>query len=192
MVEALPGVFRLFSDEPQLAVRAHGFARYIITGEVPVFRDPALRFESRAGNAEIALADRSGPLDALRALKRRLPRGVRAESKVAADGGLEVMLLETTQPAARPPYVQVITTDLRQRIRRLDDNRFELIGATQLRCLITLRVDTRRTLTWIPARTTAHATAELIADHVPAGYTAEVEGAVLTLWKDADLRTIAA
>jgi hypothetical protein len=108
------------------------------------------------------------------------------------DGELEVALQETTLPAARPPFAQIFTTDLEQRVRRLDDNRFELQGETAGQCLITLRVDTRRTLIAVPKATSARETALFIAARVPAGYRAEVEGAVITLWKDADLRTIAA
>jgi len=191
MVQALPGVFRLFSDEPQLCVRFAGRGRFILTGEVPQFRDPALRFESRAGNVNVPLAERSTPHDAFHALKRRLPRGVLARAQQQGLE-LEVSLQETTLPAARVPFAQIFTTDLKQRVRRLDDNRFELLGATAGQCLITLRVDARRTLVEVPGATSAHDTATLIAARVPAGYRAEVDGAVISLWKDAELRTIAA
>jgi len=44
----------------------------------------------------------------------------------------------------------------------------------------------------VPGATSAHDTAELIAARVPPGYRAEVDGPVIALWKDADVRTIAA
>lgn len=192
MVEALPGVFRLFSDEPQLSIRSTGRGRFILNGEVPQFRDPALRFESRLGHALVPLNDGSGPFDAFHALKRRLPRGVLARATELDAGELEVALQETTLPAARPPFAQIFTTDLKQRVKRLDDNRFELLGATAGECLITLRVDQRRALIAVAGATSAHDTAKLIAARVPPGYRAEVDGAVIALWKDADVRTIAA
>jgi hypothetical protein len=192
MVQALPGVFRLFSDEPQLMVRAAGRGRFILTGEVPHFRDPALRFESRVGDASVPLAEHSKPFDAFRALKRKLPRGVMARAREAEAGALEVALQEMTVPAAKAPFAQIFSTDLKQRVHRLDDNRFELLGATAGACLITLRVDTRRTLIAVPGATSAHGTCLLISDRVPAGYRAEVDDAIITLWKDADQRTLAA
>ena len=192
MVQALPGVFRLISDEPQLSVRATGRGRFILTGEVPQFRDPALRLECRIGNAQVPLAQHSKPFDAFRALKRKLPRGVMAQAREAEGGELEVALQETTVPAAKAPFAQIFTTDLKQRVHRLDDNRFELLGATAGECLITLRVDARRTLIAVPGATSARETCLLIAARVPAGYRAEVDDAIITLWKDADQRTLAA
>lgn len=191
MVEALPGVFRLFSEEPMLSVEPRGFARFILTGSVPEHRDPGLRLESRKGDATAALPAQSTPRDAFRALERNLPRGVHAHASEREDG-LEVKLTETIVPAARLPFAQIFSTDLKQRVRRLDDNRFELVGPTGSETLITLKVDTRRTIVPVPKGTRASATAELVAARVPAGYRAEVEGSIITVWKDADLRTIAA
>lgn len=191
MVEALPGVFRLFSEEPMLSVQAKGFSRFILSGSVPEHRDPGLRLECSRGDATAPLAERSTPWDAFRALEKNLPRGVHARATDSADG-LDVRLTETIVPAARLPAVQVFSTDLKQRVKRLDDNRFELCGPTGAACLITLKVDARRTIVPVPKGFGAAATASLIAERVPAGYHAEVDGAVLSVWKNADLHTLAA
>lgn len=191
MIEALPGVFRLFSEEPLFSVQSRGLGRFMLTGEVPTHRDPGLRLESRKGDATAPLAQHSSPRDAFRALERNLPRGVHAHAS-ERDDGLFVQLTETLVPAARLPFAQIFTTDLRQRIRRLDENRFELSGPTGSQCLVTLKVDTKRALLSLPKGISAAMTAERIAARIPAGYSAEVEGAVLTIWKDADLHTIAA
>lgn len=191
MIQALPGVFRLFSEEPMLSIQARGFSRFILTGTVPEHRDPGLRLECARGDATVPLAERSTPHDAFRALQKNLPRGVHAHASDASEG-VEVRLTETIVPAARLPCAQIFTTDLKQRVKRLDDNKFELCGPTGSACLITLKVDTVRVIIPVAKGTPARATALLIADKVPAGYCAEVEGAVLTLWKDADLRTLAA
>lgn len=191
MIQTLPGVFRLFSEEPMLSVQPRGFARFIVKGTVPHFRDPGLRFESRIGDVEVPLAEHSRPSDAFRALKRQLPRGIHASASESSEG-LEIQLTETTLPAARLPLVQVFTTDLKQRVRRLADNSFELVGPTGTDCFITLRVDTGRALISVPKATSARRTAERLAGRIPAGYHAEVEGAVVTLWKNSDLRTLAA
>ena len=191
MIETLPGVFRLTSEEPALSVRARGFGRFTLTGSVPQFRDPGLRLESRAGDAAVPLAERMSAIDAFRALERRLPRGVHA-SATESHEGVEVRLNETLIPAARLPLVQIFSTDLKQRVRRLDDNAFELLGPTGSECLFTVKIDAKRTIVAAARGTSAAATAERIADRVPAGYRAEAKGASISFWKDADLRTIAA
>jgi hypothetical protein len=191
VIEALPGVFRLFSEEPMLSVQPRGFSRFILKGSVPERRDPGLRLECRRGDASVPLNEHSTPRDAFRALERNLPRGVHAHASDREEG-LEVKLTETIVPAARLPFVQIFTTDLKQRVRRLDDNRFELLGPTGSDCLITLKVDTRRATVPVCKGAQAPSTAELISARVPAGYHADVEGAIVTVWKDADLHTIAA
>src|SRR5262249_53669156 len=108
MVEALPGVFRLFSEEPMLSVLSRGRGRFILTGSVPQHRDPGLRLESRKGDATAPLAEHSTPRDAFRALERNLPRGVHAHAE-ESEVGLEVKLTETIVPAARLPFAQIFT-----------------------------------------------------------------------------------
>jgi hypothetical protein len=184
-------MFRLTSTEPDFFVRPHGLGRFVLSGVVSAFRDPALRFQSSAGDADIPLAQHSGPVDAFRALKRRLPRGVHADSKKHHDG-IEIVLQETILPAAGLPFVQIFSSDPHQRVRRIDDNKLELLGATASDCLITLTVDARRTLIGVAKNSSAEVTAQVIAARPPAGYCAHADGAILTLWKDADLRTIAA
>ncbi|MBK7860241.1 MAG: hypothetical protein IPJ65_16825 [Archangiaceae bacterium] len=174
-----------------LSVQPRGFSRFVLSGTVPERRDPGLILESRRGDASAPLAEHSTPRDAFRALQRALPRGIHAHA-AERDEGLEVKLTETIVPAARVPFAQIFSTDLKQRVRRLDDNRFELLGPTGSDCLITLKVDTRRTLVPVAKGTSAHRTAEIISARMPAGYHADVEGPVVTIWKDADLRTIAA
>jgi hypothetical protein len=186
-----PGVFRLFSNEPMLAVQSRGRGRFFLSGSVPEFRDPGLTLESRAGDASVPLAERSTPTDAFRALKRSLPRGVHAHAS-EAEGGVELQLQETIVPAARLPFAQIFTTDLAQRVRRLDDNSFELLGCTATACLITLKVDARRARLGVHKGASARETARLIGEAVPAGYRAEVDGPIVTIWKDAELHTAAA
>ena len=192
MLHTLPGVtFRLFSAVPQLSVRPHGLGRFILTGAVPSFADPALELRCRAGDVDVPLAEKSQAKDAVRALRRRLPRGVFAEAH-EVDGGIELTLQETVMPAARLPRVLVMSTDAEQRVKVLDDNRFELLGCTGDDCLITLSVERRRVVVAIAAKTSADETAQKLSARVPKGYVALAEGGIVTVWKDADLTEIAA
>lgn len=192
MVELLPGVaFRLFSAVPQLQVRPKGLGRFFLSGIVPSFADPALELHSPAGSVDVPLAQHSRAADAVRALTRRLPRGVRAQSR-ELEQGVELTLQETVVPAAAVPRVTVMSTDTQQRVRVLDDNRFELIGAVGDDCLITLGVERRRATIAVARGTSAADTAALLAARAPHGYVATAEGSIVTVWKDADLSTLAA
>ena len=137
----------------------------------------------------LALGSRA--TDAVRALTRALPRGVFIDGRANADI-TELKFTETVIPAARLPRVQVITTDLGQRVRLLDTHQVEFVGATCSRCFLTLLVDSRRTSLTLDQGTSACDSAHALASRCPAGFRAEVEGAVVTFWKSGDSTELAA
>ncbi len=185
--------FGLWCDDESLKIAAQSRDRFTLSGKVEhVFPlGTTLHFTSGEQETEIPLALGSRAPDALRALTRALPRGI----FVAAHSnnlGTELTFTQTVIPAARRPRVQVLTTDLGQRVRVLDTNQIELVGATRTRCFITLLVDSRRSTLTVDEGTSAADTAQAIAGRCPFGFRAEVEGAVVTFWKTSDSTKIAA
>ena len=185
--------FGLWCDDESLAIESSTRDSFTVSGKVEhVFPlGTTLHFRANGEETEVPLALGSRGPEALRALSRALPRGiyVRAESN---DDATTLKFAETFVPAARRPRVQVLTTDSRQRVRLLDTNQLEVVGAAQSRCFVTLLVDTRRSTFALGEGTSAADAARAIAKACPSGFRAEVDGSVVTFWKGSDSDQVAA
>lgn len=185
--------FGLWCDDASLKIEALPRNHFALSGRVEhVFPlGTTLHFRAGEDETEVPLALGSRAPDALRALTRALPRGTFVDAR-ATDHGTELSFTQTVLPAAARPRVQVLTTDLGQRVRLLDVNQVELVGATRSRCFLTLRVDSRRSTLTLDEGTSAADTARAVASRCPFGFRAEVDGAVVTFWKGSDSTEIAA
>ncbi|GEM_PF-1746479 len=185
--------FGLWCDDESLKVQPESRDSFTVSGTVEhVFPlGTTLHFRANGEETEVPLALGSRGPEALRALSRALPRGIYVRSE-SNDDATTLKFAETFAPAARRPRVQVLTTDLGQRIRLLDTNQLEVVGATKSRCFITLLVDTRRSTVALDKATSAAGAARAIARACPFGFRAEVEGAVVTFWKSSDSDQLAA
>jgi hypothetical protein len=185
--------FGLWCDDASLKIAAQPRDRFVVSGKVEhVFPlGTTLHFRAGSDETQVPLALGSRAPDALRALTRALPRGVFVAAH-SNDFATELTFTQTVSPAARRPRVQVLTTDLGQRVRMLDVNQVEFVGATRSRCFITLRVDFRRSTLTLDEGTSAADTAHAAAHRCPFGFRAEVEGAVVTFWKMSDSTQLAA
>lgn len=185
--------FGLWCDDASLKIAAQPRDRFVVSGKVEHVFPLGTTLHFRAGDeeTEVPLALGSRATDALRALTRALPRGVFVDAH-SSEVSTQLTFTETVSPAARRPRVQVMTTDLGQRVRMLDANQVEFVGATRSRCYLTLLVDARRSTLTIDEGTSAADTALMVAGRCPFGFRAEVEGAVVTFWKTSDSTKIAA
>jgi hypothetical protein len=185
--------FALWCDDASLKIAAQPRDRFVVSGKVEHVYPLGTTLHFRSGEAvtEVPLALGSRAPDALRALTRALPRGIFVDAHTS-DVTTEVKFTETVIPAARRPRVQVLTTDLGQRVRMLDSNQVEFVGATRSRCFITVLVDSRRSTLTLDEGTSAADTAQAVASHCPFGFRAEVDGAAVTFWKSSDSTQIAA
>jgi len=177
--------FSLHSDDPTFTVQRRGGARFLVSGEVS--RAPAMELgvETPSGGFEVPLAQKTTADQAVSRLKRALPRDV-AMTRHTTPEGVEVRLTEAVVPAARPPRLRLLSTDLVQRVRQLEENKVELIGSVGADCHLTIFCDTRRVTIALTQGTPAQATAIRIAGNVPSGYRALVDGPTVAVWKDAD------
>lgn len=185
--------FGLWCDDTSLKIASASRDRFFLSGKVEHVFPLGTTLHFRAGEEEtqVPLALGSRASDALRALTRALPRGVFVDAH-SNEVGTELKFTRTVTPAARRPRVQVLTTDLGQRIRMLDANQVEFLGATRSRCFLTLRVDARHATIPLEEGTSAADTAQAVANCCPIGFCAEVDGAVVTFWKSSDSTKIAA
>lgn len=187
-----PARFRLHSEDPEFVVRWLGGGRFALRGQVSLEPEATLDVATpSAGEVEVALARRSQPEHAVAALRRALPRQVLLSDRPTPDG-VEVVLHEALVPAARPPRLRLVSSDLAQRVRQLDENKVAFVGATASACHVTILCDSRRVTLALEAGTSAQATAARVGAHVPQGYRALVEGAVVSVWKDADFFSMVA
>lgn len=177
--------FRMHSDDPTFQVDWRGGGRFLLTGEVSEDPTTQLHVDHERESVEVTLAKASRPEHAVRMLKRAMPRDVYVSEREQADG-LEVTLTELTLPAARPPRVRIITTDLVQRVLQLEENKVEFLGNVGADCLITVLCDTRRVTIQVPKGCSAQTTAVRVGASVPRGFRALVDGATVAVWKDAD------
>jgi hypothetical protein len=188
----LPGArFRVHSDDPTFTVTWRGGARFALAGEVSTAPSAELDVDTPAASFEISLAQRSTPEHAVAALERTLPRGVLLTRKTT-DDGVEVVFHEALVPAAMPPRLRVFSTDLKQRVRQLDENKLEFVGSVGADCHLTILCDRRHVTIALPAGTTSRTTAARVGASMPAGYRALVDGATVTVWKDADFFSMVA
>lgn len=185
--------FALWCDDASFKIASQPRDRFMLSGKVEHVFPLGTTLHFRAGDEEtqVPLALGSKASDALRALTRALPRGIFVDAH-ASDTGTELKFTETMLPAAARPRVQVLTTDLGQRVRMLDSNQVELVGATRSRCYLTLLVDSRRSTLTVDEGTSAAQTARLLASRCPFGFRAEVDGSIVTFWKTSDSDRIAA
>lgn len=184
--------FRVHSEDPEFRVEWRGGSKFVLTGEVSLDPSAALDVStpSRA-EVEVSLARRSTPEHAVAALRRALPRDV-LMAHAAFPDGVEVIFTEALVPAASPPRFRVLSTDLVQRTRQLDENKIEFLGATGADCQLTVLCDSRRVTVSIPSGTSAQSTAARVAANVPQGFRALVDGPVVSVWKDADFFSMVA
>jgi hypothetical protein len=185
--------FALWCDDASLKIDTQPADRFRLSGKVehdfPV--GTTLHFRSGKEETQVPLALGTRAPDVVRALRRALPRGVFIGGKSAAEA-TELTFTQTVIPAARLPVVRVLTSDLSQRLRLLDTNQVEVIGATKSRCFVTLLVDSRRTTLTLDEGTSALDTAKALGSRCPFGFRAEVEGSIVTFWKCGDSTEIAA
>jgi hypothetical protein len=177
--------FHLESSDPSFHVERQGAATFLLSGSVSDEPTTALGVQTPSASFELSLATQSRPEHAVATLKRELPRDVLMQT-LERIGGIEVSLVQALVPAAKPPRLRVFSTDLDQRIAQLDDNRIEVRGAVGHDALLTILCDSRRVTISVHQGLSATATAIRIAASVPHGYRALADGAIVSVWKDAD------
>ncbi|MBL8921590.1 MAG: hypothetical protein JNJ54_22205 [Myxococcaceae bacterium] len=177
--------FHLESSDPSFHVERRGSAKFLLSGTVSEEPTTALGVQTPSESFELTLATQSRPEHAVATLRRELPRDVVMQT-LERIGGIEVSLTEALVPAARPPRFRVLSTDLQQRLTQLDDNRIEVRGALGGDALLTILCDSRRVTISVAQGLSAAATAIRIAASVPHGYRALADGAIVSVWKDAD------
>jgi hypothetical protein len=183
--------FRVHSDDPTFHVAWRGGTRFELSGAVSSDPSADLDVSTPEEAFEVSLEQRSTPEHAVTLLRRRLPRGILLAHHQTADG-VEVVFHEALVPAATPPRLRIFSTDLMQRVRQLDENKIEFLGATGGDCLITILCDRRRATIQLNAGCSAAATAARVGASMPHGYRALVDGPVVSVWKDADFFSMVA
>lgn len=178
--------FRLVSGDPTFFAEWCGGSRFRLSGEVSSRPEASLDVSTPEGPVEVTLPTGALPEHAIKRLKRALPRSVSLR-QIEDDGhAVRVQLLETTPSAAKLPRLRIISSDLRQRVIQLAENQVEFVGSSAHPCLITVLCDGRRVTLRLPAVCSARATAATVGANAPAGYRALVDGATVSVWKDAD------
>ncbi|MBL8935883.1 MAG: hypothetical protein JNM69_15105 [Archangium sp.] len=183
--------FHLESSDPAFHVERQGSSKFLLSGQVSDEPTTALGVETPSSAFDVTLATSSGPEHAVATLKRDLPRDV-VMQVMERIGGLEISLSEALVPAAKPPRLRVISTDLVQRITQLDENRIEVRGAIGADALLTILCDSRRVTISVHKGLSSTATAIRIAASVPHGYRALADGPIVSVWKDADFFSMVA
>lgn len=177
--------FRMHSEDPAFRVTWRGGGRFLLSGEVSSEPTTELDVDTPSASLEVPLAHHSLPEHAVTMLRRSLPRDVRLTQRREL-GGVEITLQEVVVPAAKPPRLRVLSTDLVQRVKQLEENRVEFIGGVGADCHLTIMCDTRRITISLHAGTSAATTAVRVGASVPRGYRALVDGPTVAVWKDAD------
>jgi hypothetical protein len=183
--------FALHSDDPSLEVSWRGGGRFGLAGEVKRAPSASLEVSMPGEGIEVTLPTGSRAPHAVRAIQRVLPRDVRLES-VERNGDIELTLLEAFVPAAKPPRLRAMMTARGLRAEQRHENCLEFIGVSHEQSAMTLLCDGHRVTLPLPGRTTAGAAAALVAVSLPKGYRAVVDGAAVTVWKDADFFSMVA
>jgi hypothetical protein len=177
--------FRMHSEDPTFQVAWRGGGRFALDGQVSEDPTTELGVDTPSGSVEVPLAKNSLPEHAVRMLKRAMPRDVYVSSRPSGTG-VEVTLTEAVIPAARPPRLRVLSTDMDQRVKQLEENKVEFVGAAGGACLLTIMCDARRVTIQVPGKTSAATTAIRVAAGIPTGYRALVDGSTVSVWKDAE------
>jgi hypothetical protein len=183
--------FHLASGDPSFHVERAGAGRFLLSGEVSQAPTTSLDVETPSSEFEVPLATHSHAEHAVAQLRRALPRDVAMQVRERL-GGLEVSLTEALVPAAKPPRLRVFSTDLVQRIAQLDENRIEVRGSVGADAHLTILCDARRVTIAVTKGLSATATAVRLAASVPHGYRALADGAIVSVWKDADFFSMVA
>ncbi len=177
--------FRMRTDDPNFHVQWRGGSRFLLTGEVELNPVAELDVGTPSGDFEVTLATHSTPQNAVTQLRRALPRDLMLTTQ-PADDGVEVRLQQMVVPAARPPRLRIVTSDLAQRVRQLEDNKVEFMGAVGGDGHLTILCDGRRSTLALGQGHSAAVTAARVAAAMPHGYRALVDGPMVSVWKDAD------
>lgn len=183
--------FHLESSDPSFVIERQGHARFLLSGAVSETPTTALGVETPSSDFDVVLATDSRPQHAIAQLRRDLPRDVVMQVTERLSG-VEVALTEALVPAARPPRVRVVSSDLDQRVVQLDENTIEFRGAVGADSHLTILCDNRRSTIALTAGLSASATAVRVAASVPHGYRALADGARVSVWKDADFFSMVA
>lgn len=177
--------FRVHSEDPSFQVTWRGGSRFELSGVVNLSPSAELDVSTPTDDVEVALAHRSTPQHAVTMLRRALPRGILMRHQRIEDG-VEVVFHEALVPAAKTPRFRVFSTDAAVRLMQLQDNTIEIQSGASGDTLLTILCDSRRSTLSVAQGTSASAIAALIAAHVPHGFRALVDEAVVSVWKDAD------
>jgi hypothetical protein len=185
MVIPLPSSFRVHSEDPAFHVSWRGGGRFVLSGEVTMSPSAELDVATPHDEVEVSLATHSTPTHAVSALRRALPRGILMHHAAHADG-VELIFNEAMVPAAKPPRLRFFTAGVRLNVKQLDENCIEFLGGITDDVLVTILCDSRRATVKLTAGMQAHTAATLIGANMPHGFRAIVDGAIVTVWKDAD------
>ena len=183
--------FRVRSDDPTFQVCWKGGSRFELSGEVSNDPTAELGVDTPSDSIEVSLEQKSTPEHAVALLKRHLPRDVLL-THTRTDDGIEVIFHEALVPAAMPPRLRLFSTDLLQRIRQLDENKVEFLGASGADSHLTILCDRKRVTIVIAGGSSARSTAARVGASMPHGYRALVDGPVVSVWKDADFFSMVA
>jgi hypothetical protein len=183
--------FHLESNDPSFVIERQSARRFLLSGKVSEEPCTAVEVETPSSSFDVVLATLSGPDHAVAQLRRSLPRDVTMQV-LERIGGLEIAMTEALIPAAKPPRLRVFSTDAVQRIAQLDENRVEVLGTVGADALLTILCDSRRVTIKVIHGLSARATALRIAASVPRGFLALAEGAIVSVWKDADFFSMVA
>jgi hypothetical protein len=185
------GRFRIHSDDPTFRVAWRGGSRFELSGEVSSDPSAELDVETPGSDFEVALAQHSTPEHAVAQLRRSLPRDVVMRQRSTSDG-VEVAFTEALLPAAALPRLRIWSTDLAQRVRQVADNAVEFVGCAGADAHLTILCDRARVTVRLPGGTSARGSAARVGASMPHGYRALVDGAMVSVFKDADFFSLVA
>lgn len=185
MVIPLSSSFRVHSEDPAFHVSWRGGSRFILSGEVTMSPSAELDVATPHDEVEVSLATHSTPTHAVSALRRALPRGIVMQHTAVADG-VELVFNEALVPAAKPPHLRLFTAGVHLDVKQLAENSIEFNSSIREDVIVTILCDSRRASVKLTAGLPAHTAATLIGGNMPRGFRAIVDGATVTVWKDAD------
>jgi hypothetical protein len=184
--------FGLHSDDPSFHIERRGAARFELFGEVSSDPTSDVNVEIPGDAFDVVLAKTSGPVHAVNALHKSLPRDVMMTHQHLESGGIEVLFQEMVIPAAKPPRLRIFSTDLLQRVKQLAENKIEFVGASGAAAHLTILCESKRVTLALPAASSPAVTAVRVAASMPQGYRALVSGHTVSVWKDADFFSMVA
>jgi hypothetical protein len=177
--------FQMHSEDPSFRVRWCGGTRFVLSGEVRREPTSSLGVNTPEAHVEVSLAQRSTPEHAVNAIRKALPRSVALRAETREDG-VELVFHEVLVPAAKLPRLRILTTDGSLRTRQLEENKVEFSGAVGPSARLSILCDQRRVTLEFDVGASAQAVAVRVGSNIPPGYRALVDGASVSVWKDAD------